>query len=479
VTAESILLGHVRVPTASRDAATLRSGSVVARVLLGGIFGGAILFEASTADQLMDFGTYLHRGIGSWTGLPLFLTPIELLIVMAVVAALVSEAMAPSYPTTGPRELVARLRGGWPVFLFSIALLAGLLRGALGGGDMYIGLWEVRYLLYVPACYLIARAALRTPQHVAGLLRVGLAAATLFAIEGAYRRTALIDTGLLGVISEFAYEHEDALFLVAFALLNLSAFVFGAFRRVRVLGMLLTPLILYTTLATERRAGIIVLLVGIIVIALTTLFVKRKAFILAALPVVMITGLYLGAFWNATGVLGQPARAIKSLYAPDARDAQSNLYRVLETINIDATIHSDPVLGVGFGREFIMAASLPDLSAWWPFFRYETHNNILWVWLKTGAIGYVLFWVMIGGALSRAAFAAKRLVDPTLRCAALFCLVAIVGTVVFAYVDLGLVSGRVTVLLGTALGILAVVERIDRTSGRPVLAPARAVTVPL
>jgi hypothetical protein len=409
--------------------------------------------------------------------LPLFLTPIEILIGVAAAAALISEAMAPSYPTHGPRELAARLRGGWPVVLFGIALVLGMLRGAVGGGDMYIGMWEVRYLLYIPACYLIARAALRTPAHVAGLLRVGLGAATIFAIEGAYRRVALIDTGQLGVISEFAYEHEDALFLVVFVLLSLSAFVFGAFRRVRVLGMLATPLILFTLLATERRAGIIVLLVGIIVIALTTLVVQRKAFMIAALPVVMITGLYLGAFWNASGVLGQPARAIKSLYAPDARDAQSNLYRVLETINIDVTIHSDPVLGVGFGRQFIMATSLPDLSAWWPFFRYETHNNILWVWLKTGAIGYILFWVMIGGALSRAAFAAKRLLDPTLRCAALFCLVAIVGTVVFAYVDLGLVSGRVTVLLGTALGILAVVERIDRTSPRPVLTRVRVATV--
>jgi hypothetical protein len=33
------------------------------------------------------------------------------------------------------------------------------------------------------------------------------------------------------------------------------------------------------------------------------------------------------------------------------------------------------------------------------------------------------------------------------------------------------------VLLGTALGILGVVERIDRTSPRPVLAPVRPMTV--
>jgi hypothetical protein len=320
-------------------------------------------------------------------------------------------------------------------------------------------------------CYAIARASLRTPEHIAGLLRGGLIAAVLFAIEGAYRRVALIETGLIGVIPEFAFEHEDVLFLAVFTLLLLMAFVFGAFRRVRVIGLLLTPLMLYTLMATERRAGIIVFLVGLLVIGLTTLVVRRKAFFLSALPVLAISVLYLGVFWNSSGIVGQPSRAIKSLYQPDPRDAASNMYRVLETMNIDATIHSDPLLGVGFGREFLFVVGMPDIS-WWPFWRYETHNNILWVWMKTGVVGYVLFWALVGGAISRAAFAAKRLNDPTLRCAALFCLVAIIGTVVFAYVDLGLVSGRVTVLFGTSLGILAVVERIDRLSLKPTLARA-------
>jgi O-Antigen ligase len=470
VIADSVLLGRPRLRTVARTA-TVSTGSRFGRGLLGAVLGGSVLFEAATADHLMDLGTYLHRGIGSWTGLPLILTPLEMLLMLGVAVVLVSEASTTRAEAVAARSLALRLRGGWPVVLFSIALVAGLARGALAGGDMYVGMWEARYLLYIPACYLIARGALRTPQHVAGLLRVGLVAATLFAAEGAYRRIALIDTGQLGVTPEFSYEHEDVLFLAAFLLLLLAAYVFGAFRRIRVAGLLAAPLMLFTLFGTERRAGIIVLLVGILVIAVTTLFVRRKAFIMAAFPILIVAVLYLAAFWNAAGIAGQPARAIKSLYEPDPRDAASNLYRILETINIDATIHSDPLLGVGFGRQFLMAVGLPDLS-WWPFWRYETHNAILWLWMKMGVIGYVLFWVMIGGAVSRAAFAAKRLFDPTLRCAALFCLVAIIGTVVFAYVDLGLVSGRVTVLLGTALGILAVVERIDRSSPRPALAAA-------
>ncbi len=439
------------------------AGSGVARRLLGIVFFGAILFEFSTADKLMDFGTYLHRGIGSWSGLPVAITPLELLLIAALAVAGVSELSKPTWIPSTRAELTGRLRGGWPVLLFSLAVVVGFIRGAIGGGDTYVGVWEMRFLLYVPACYLIVRSSVRTPQQVASLLRTGLIATVLLAAEGAYRRIALIDQGKLGVISEFAYEHEDVLFLAAFTLLLLAAYVFGAFPRARTIGLLLAPLLLFTLLATERRAGVIVLLVGIVVTALVTLVLKRKAFMLAAFPVLLITAVYLVAFWNAPGIAGQAARAIKSIYQPDQRDAASNLYRLLETFNIRATIHSDPLFGVGFGRPFLMVVGLPDLS-WWPFWHFETHNNILWVWLKTGVMGYVLFWVMVGGAISRAAHAAKRLEDPTLRCAALFCMIAVVGTIVFAWVDLGLVSGRVTVMLGIALGILAVVERIDRTS---------------
>lgn len=467
--ADNILLGRPRAtPIEARTA--MSTGSGFARGILGAVLYGAVLFEMTTADHLLDVGTYLHRGIGSWTGLPLLLTPLELLLIVGLCAVALNELMSPPSDRVAPRELGMRLRGGWPIVLLALFMVLGFARGLLGGGDAYVALWELRYLLYVPACYAIARASLRTPQHIAGLLRGGLIATILFAIEGAYRRTQLIDTGLIGVIPEFAFEHEDVLFLASFTLLLLAAYVFGAFRRVRVVGALVTPLLLYTLFATERRAGIIVLLVGLLAIAITTVFVRRKAFFLSALPVLAITVLYLGIFWNSSGILGQPARAIKSLYQPDPRDAQSNVYRLLETFNIDATIHSDPVLGVGFGRQFLMVVPMPDLS-WWPFWRYETHNNILWIWMKMGVVGYVVFWALVGGAISRAAFAAKHLNDPTLRCAALFCLIAIIGTVVFAYVDLGLVSGRVCVLFGTALGILAVVERIDATRA---LTPAAA-----
>lgn len=462
--AHDVLLGGIRIHGAARTRFASVEGAGVARAILKALFVGVIVFESMTADPLMDFGTYLHRGLESWSPIPLIATPLELLLLCGVVAALASAFAGPT--SSIPAQL------GWPVGLFAVCLVLGVVRGALGGGDMYVGLWEVRYLAYVPAAFIIARLCLRTVDHVIALLGAGLAAAGLFAVEGIYRKVTLINTGLLGVIPERFFEHDDVIFLATFLIFAFSMFVFQVAGRMRLLGLLFASPLLLVLLASNRRSGIVVLLIGVLVVALVLLVINKKAFFAAVLPGLAALALFLAVTWNAGGLLGQPARALRSLYEPDARDAASNLYRVIETYDISATLHDDALLAVGFGREFRMAIQLPDLS-WWPFWHFETHNNVLWIWLKTGAYGYVMFWVLIGTAMSRAAFSARRLRDSRLRSAALFCLVALVGVVVYGWVDLAFVSGRTTVLLGTVLGIIAVLDRLDVP--RPAaLAPVRS-----
>ena len=121
-------------------------------------------------------------------------------------------------------------------------------------------------------------------------------------------------------------------------------------------------------------------------------------------------------------------------------------------------------MGVGFGREFQFVVPLPDLS-FWQFWHYEPHHNILWVWLKTGAIGFTVFWTLIGCALALAAHHSRRLHSPELRSFAVLSIVAVIAAMVFCYVDLGLTSGRVTVFLGTVLGVLSVLPLIDMPRG--------------
>jgi O-antigen ligase len=418
------------------------------------VFGLVTLFEAGGADPLMVLGDYFHGGLASRAGIPgLIVSPLELLLILTLFSVIV-------------HQIVSRegLMGGGalatPILLMLVALLAGIARGMASGGDVNVALWESRYLFYVVLCYLVAVNTIRTEAHVRVLTGVFLIGTALYAAEGAYRRLALIDTGQIGVIREFAYSHEVVIFLAAAIILVLAQRIYGAPRWQRIIGLVTLPVIGYTLLATERRAGILALIAGFVALAFVLAVTKRRAFLLVAVPLGLSFLLYLPLFWNSGGITGQPARAVRSLFEPDYRDASSNTYRQLESLNVRVTIQKDPALGVGFGREFLFVAPVADLS-WWPFWRYEPHNQVMWVWLKTGAYGFVLFWVLMGTALAIAANRIRTLRRPVNRMFALLAMCVIVMTLVFCWVDLGLVSGRVTVLLGTVLGVLSVLDRID------------------
>src|SRR5688500_150329 len=119
----------------------------------------------------------------------------------------------------------------------------------------------------------------------------------------------------------------------------------------RIIGLASAPAIAVALLATERRAGFIAFAVAALLLTIVFLGAHRKTFFLVAAPLLIGGALYLPLFWNSGGIWSQPARAVKSLSTPDARDAASNRYRILENQNIRATIQAEPLTGVGFRPE--------------------------------------------------------------------------------------------------------------------------------
>jgi O-antigen ligase len=416
-------------------------------------FALVLLFEPGGPDLLMLPGRYLNWGLQSTLGLSgLIASPIELLLLLTLLSWLGRGIMSRRLEIRG-----GRLRR--PVLCFFALVIFGLLRGTLADGDTYIAFWEARALFYVFTCYLLASNLIRNRRQLDTLMAIMLVSTGVFAVEGAYRHIALIQTGELGAPPEFAYSHDTVIYLGTVLLLILAQSVVGAPLWHRLFGPLIVPITIFTLLATQRRAGYIALMVAFLAFSVIFAVKHRRAFMFMVVPVLIGSAFYLPIFWNNTGLLGQPARAVRSLSEPDARDASSNDYRRLEKINVIETIKSSPLTGVGFGREFLFAIPMPSLS-WWPFWRYEPHHNLLWVWLKTGALGFVMFWFLMGTAIALATNLARTLPDRESRTFALFALAGLTTTLVFCYVDLGLVNSRVTVFLGTLLGTLAVLDQV-------------------
>jgi hypothetical protein len=416
--------------------------------------GLVMLFEGGgDDDKLMLPGAYINSDLSQSLGLTgVIFSPLELLLILSFVIWLGRGIATRGLNFEGGRLKVQ-------VLLFTAAVTFGMIYGIAKGGPFNVALWESRYLYYAIICYFLATNTLRTRKHLVILLGIFLTANTLFAIEGMYRRLALIDTHIITSAPEFWFWHEDVVFLGSAILYVLAVMVYGGSRWVRWLGPAVIAVAGFTLLASERRAGYIAIMIAFLAYAIVFLGTNRKAFFSVVIPIMVCGAIYLPLFWNASGPLAQPARAVRSLRDPDPRDAQSNLSRELELINVRATIKNNPLFGVGFGREFEQVVAIPDIS-FFVFWNIEPHHNVLWVWLKTGAFGFAIFLALMGSAIALAAHHVKTLKDPLLRTAALLSIAAVVSTLVFSYVDLGLTSGRVTVFLGTFLGVVAILDRL-------------------
>ncbi len=173
-----------------------------------------------------------------------------------------------------------------------------------------------------------------------------------------------------------------------------------------------------------------------------------------------IAAVYLPAFWNSDGAIGQPARAIRSQFDPSARDQSSDLYRVEEDANLMATMRTEPVFGYGYGKPIIQVAVMEDLTDIDPLILYLTHDQILWIWMRLGTIGFIVFWIMIANWLIRASqAAADSELTPLARSLGVFVAVIVISQLMFGLYDMQLANMRNMLFTGTFLGVLAALLR--------------------
>jgi len=417
------------------------------------MFALVLLFEPNSADPLMGVGAYLNNSLQtSFNVSGLILIPLELLLLLTTSVWLAKALMNRRAGFVGGVS-------GRPMLFFCLVLVFSVVRGLAGGAIFNFAFWESRYLFWMVLAYVLASNTIKTRAHVRTLLTIIMVCVSFSSLDGVWRKFALIDAGLLGPAQETWYSHESVVIWGLLIMLVFAQLAFGGATWQRLIGPIMLFITGFTMLVSERRAGYIAVMVAFIAFAFVLGFSKRKAFFLICVPIILATAVYLPVFWNNTGTFGQPARAVRSLRDPDPRDAASNLSRDLEAINVRATIASDPILGVGFGRPFLQVVAVPDIS-FFPFWNYEAHHDILWVWMKTGAFGFTLFFVVMGRGLSRAAALTRSLRERDGKVFALLALCAMVMSLVFCYVDLGLTGGRIPVVLGTMLGTVGVLDRI-------------------
>jgi len=352
-----------------------------------------------------------------------------------------------------------KVPGKVPILLFFSWLTLSAVVGVGRGGDFLPALWEIRALFYLAILYFFVPQIIQSKDQVRQLFWVVIVALAFKTLQGAVR---VINLGFNFGNRTQLTSHEDPLFFISVFMLMAGLYIYREKSAQRtVMTWLLLPMIAVFFLA-QRRATWGALAACIVVYFILIDNNARKKFILAVLPFLVVAGAYFGAFWDSppTGI-GYGAHLLRSAFSSKQEEAgdryYSNLYRDFENYNLSQTSAKAPLAGIGFGQKYEQPIKLVKIP--FPLAEYIPHNEILWLFVKMGAIGFFLFWNFIFGWVSRATALFRRISDPYMKSVSVLMIVAVLGQVICSFYDLQLTYARNMSYLGMIMGLYPALER--------------------
>ncbi len=421
------------------------------------LFGASVLLEAVGSAQSYpdDIGAYLpfFEDLATWTrvkGLSFSLAEMLMALVLLI------------YLLKGLATRKLRFDRGslmLPLGLYMLMVLVSEAHGIGSGGDFRLSLWEVRAQVYMFVAYVLTCNLIKTRKQIDAVVVILVVGTALRGVQGIIRFVEL--HGHLSADGGALFSHEQSFFFNAFITLTAIFFLYGGPRRLKWFALALLPIVLVSNLANQRRAAILALAAGLLLLLLVTVIAHRPGRRVAVgvlLALAVIWPPYYAAFKNSTSIIGQAAHAVNSNSNPDPRDASSNLYRYNEDNDIVATMKSSTlsqVIGYGFGKTMLTPYPLADISGSYIFWNLLPHNSILWVWMRLGTVGYALFWVLIAAAILQAMRLSRRLDNPYLKGLAVFIMLMVVQEVIFGYLDLQWTNDRNLIVMGVLLALIS------------------------
>lgn len=348
-----------------------------------------------------------------------------------------------------------------PFLMFMGSIVAFFGYGMSQGGDFMVALWEVRALFYLCIMFIIVPQLVDTKQQLHTLFWIFLIGITFKALQGVGRFVGMgFSTGGFQVLTN----HEDAVFFVTLFILLMAFLSYRVNDRQRIFLLVMLLPILMGFIVAQRRAtfGSLFVSLGAFIILLP--MAKRIAFMHYFVPIMVGLFIYGAAFWSSSHPIGGPVQKFKSGIGQadkteNYRDYSSNLYRENENYNLAQTALNNPILGVGFGNAYEQPIPLVNIA--FPLMDYIPHNQIYWVFVKMGAVGFFIFWFFFNSFVAKSTKVFMRLEDPWLKAITAVITIAVINQMVVSFFDLQLTYSRNMFYLGCLMGMLPVIEKIN------------------
>ncbi len=420
-----------------------------------------------------------------FTGEGLTIKPLEIMLFIVLLVVIVNQMVGRTRARPTQDDLDGadpEERPGLDPFLIAVlvlgfAVIGGVVWGLSRGGNVVAALLEAVAMVYIPMIFIAARMLFTTVAHYRRVLIAIVIAIMIESIHALWvlPRLRLDYSEGTSPLAHTAALQINMLFLALVATIVLRRKAAGA---IALLTIASAPTLGIYIIA-QRRSAIVAMLLGVLLLGVILHQVDRRRFKILA-PIVIVAGvLYTGAFWNADGGVGIGAQTIRNIVAPDSKsysDANSDLYRDIETFNLQVTIRSSPILGLGYGQDFLQPIPLPRIANF-IFATISPHNAVLGLWFKAGLAGVLSYIFLISAGLAQGLRSILDVHDPRDR-VVLFVFVAnLPMTLVITFVEIAF-DAPTTSVLGLSLALAAtaprLVARARREAGLPPLPRADA-----
>ncbi len=362
------------------------------------------------------------------------------LIALAALRALAGDRTDAAGRVPAPRPLVAALA------LALGAVLALEAWGVVRGGDLRQSIWQLRLLLAAPLMALLACAAIRDARDAAAAAATVTAVSCLKIAIGGYYYFA--HARPRGVMPATATSHADTvLFVVTMAGWAAAAYFRPTPARVAA-AVGVGAWTFFGLIINNRRTAYVTLAAEAVLFFALLPRRAQRAVLRVALYASPFFALYLAAGRNRTTGFFAPAGKIMSVVLQ--RDASSQS-RDIENYNLIQTLKRGPLVGSGWGHEYVELVRAYDISSIFPQYRYVAHNSVLWMWSIGGLAGFTLLWLPLAVGVFLAARAHACAATGGERALAYGALATYVAFVIQAWSDMGTQSWTTQGLLALAL----------------------------
>ena len=274
---------------------------------------------------------------------------------------------------------------------FVIGLFAIEAWGMIRGGKVEPSFFQAIQILAVPLVTMALAYSIRGSEDLNALGNIVVSVAVARGALVAFTYFVIcLPAGITA--PEYCTTHGDSTTFAA-ALLILVAHVIVDRKRRTVWRLgLIGSFLLAAMVMNNRRLAFVCVGVGAMAmyIAMPPSRTRRRLnrILLLIGPLLFV---YLIAGEGTTHPVFAPARLAWSALEQKDLSADS---RDVENVNLVVTLTEHPILGSGFGHEYIEALKIYDISEFMPLYRYIPHNSLLWLWTVAGLVGFFWLWTL-------------------------------------------------------------------------------------